>query len=726
MSPRARAVLILGALLPLSVAVAFLAGTALSAPAEGAAVALGIMFAAALGAAIYALNHRRLGRRQDGEAYPVANLGWSPAQAIVTGEPHLIAESESAQRIKWLFELSKLTSRATRDHGLASKTVVSLDYFALRATNWRFDWNSLRVVLVDQTITIETMGDLLGPVDGDFGIPLARMALAQHCEETEILCAVNLLRVSSMNVGRLSLSNRQLALLLLLNVTGKIAEEELSTVARKLTATMNLGENPMRLLQLDLLNPWTMRRTALSEKLWLAGVNAIFTRSGLEHLRLREVGATPFDRLDAETGGEVSEGPLVSIIMTCYNPDIALVTAVRSMIAQTWQHWELLITDDASPQNSNALLSEVAAMDPRIRVIRNIENAGTYVRRNEAIIASYGDFITMQDSDDWVHPRRLEIQMRHLIVNETMLANLSQSVRMSEDLTFVQPRGTSIRIAESSLLFRKNAVLARIGYFDSVRKAADSEFRLRLEASIGSEIEVVEIEAPLSLVRFNGASLSGSDLGDGWIHPARIAYRGAQAEWRQERLSGGLPLTIEFPLDLRPFPAHPHLTGGTAPVHDLDVLFVLDTTGRGAAEAIVRESVSDIRALLEVGLRVGVRRAIALGELRPLTSTHHSLQCLINSGVLVEALAVDETRSTLTVIRHPECLTGVGDSERPVETDRVTVVGGRSQIPRMYSSEGLANLGLDPAHVTWMSRSAWSKELADLCAETAKRDCFSL
>jgi hypothetical protein len=580
----------------------------------------------------------------------------------------------------------------------------------------------MRLMLSDRTVDAETTLKLLGPINGNYGITLARMILAQQAGDAERLCAIRLLRVSSMGVKRLADTNREIALQLLLQVAGEMPPHEVAVMTGELAALIRLGDYPGRFLQLDLLNPWTMGLGDVPEELWLTAVNGIFMRSGLESIRLRGTGATAFDRLDSQPGTVVPRGPLVSVIMTCYNPGPSLVTAVRSMIAQTWQSWELIVTDDASPENPTEYLADIAAMDPRIHVIRNSENVGTYARRNEAIISSRGDFITMQDSDDWVHPRRLEIQMRHLIANDQSLANLSQSVRMSEDLMFVQPRGTSIRIAESSLLFRKEAVVSLIGYFDSVRKAADSEFRLRLEASLGEEIPIVEIEAPLSLVRFERESLSASDLGDGWMHPARIAYRGAQAQWRRERLDEGLPLVVRFPLEERPFPAHPHLAGGARPIHDVDVLFVLDTTGRGAAEAVVFDTLADICALLDAGLRIGVRRAIALGELRSLESTHEALQSLINAGSIVEALVIDETKAALVVVRHPDCLTGIGESEVRVETDLIVVVGGRRVIPNAYTALGLANLGADQQDVTWLTPSAWSIELAKLCDESVKSD----
>jgi hypothetical protein len=720
MTARQRSVISAFGVIPVLTIFALLAGSAFRQPEFGAAVALGLFVAGALGAVAYLANHRRLSRRlttDSAAAVAVTAVGDRPSQAIVEDDLAVLGQSATANRVKWLYKQSKFSNQAIRDHGFASRTIAARDYFALRLTNWRFDWESLKTPLSDPSIDAGTTLALLGPIDGNHGITLARMILSQQLEHTDTFCGIRLLQLSTTHVSHLGLVNREIALQLLIHLADEMPRDQVAETSRALLSALRLGDYPARFMQLDLLNPWGVASGKISEELWLAAANGMFTRSGLEPIVLRSSGETAFDRLDASPGTPVLGGPLVTVIMTCHNPGSALVTAVRSMIAQTWQSWELLITDDASSEDPTGMLAEVSALDPRIRVIRNAVNAGTYVRRNEAIIESRAEFVTMQDSDDWVHPRRLELQMRHLLKNDHVLANLSQSVRMSETLTFTQPRGISVRIAESSLLFRKRAVISRIGYFDSVRKAADSEFRLRLEASIGEKVTVVDLEAPLSLVRFHPASLSGSDLGVGWMHPARIAYRGAQAQWRRERLESGLSLVLTYPLEERPFPAHPHLAGGLPLTHDLDVLFVLDSTGRGEAGAVVANTASDIRDLLTAGLRVGIRRALALGELRPMEPTHSDLQALVNSGDVVEVLSIDACRATLTVLCHPECLVGVGEGEETVESDRVIVVGSQGRVPSVYAARGLANLGADPHSVVWMSRSTWAVERTALCGE---------
>src|SRR5690606_28015165 len=135
----------------------------------------------------------------------------------------------------------------------------------------------------------------------------------------------------------------------------------------------------------------------------------LFTRDGIEAPSLLEVEASePFDRLACASDVEVTDGPLVSVIVTSWRPGPGLETAVRSLLNQSWRNLEILLIDDASPASYVPLLEQVAALDPRIRLIRLERNGGTYEARNVGLGLARGELVTGQDSDDWSHPRRIE------------------------------------------------------------------------------------------------------------------------------------------------------------------------------------------------------------------------------------------------------------------------------------------------------------------------------
>ncbi|WP_439565206.1 glycosyltransferase family 2 protein [Microcella sp.] len=629
--------------------------------------------------------------------------------ALATRESFLLEGNPEADRLQWLASLDDLPPRSILAHGLSTRSGVALDYFALRATQWRFDAQALHGMLAETESDPVATSHAVGPCDANALVALTRLLLGHGASQEDRSFARRVHRLAVAQTDRLSPLNRQyLAQHLLLD--GEFG------LASNLLSTLNGADYPGRFFHLDLINPFAGAEPRVPESVWVTALGGVFRRAGLEPLELLPTGPSPFDRLSASAPVTTLDGPMVTVIMSCYEPGPGLVTAVRSMLAQTWTNWELIVTDDASPSSPDELLDAVAAMDPRVRVMRSAVNRGTYVRRNEALREAQGELITMQDSDDWVHPRRLEIQVRHLLENPEIVANLSQSLRVSEDLRFVQPRGASIRLTESSLLFRKDTVRALIGEFDSVRKAADSEFRMRLETSVGYAIPLVDVEAPLSMVRHDISSLSGGDLGDGWMHPARVAYRSAQSLWRRERLSRGLPLTVDSGDTERAFPAHPHLTGAARSVRDLDVLYVVDARSDTGLERYPIAAAAELERLAAAGLTVGFRRAEAVIGLRPPSETHDALQTLVNRRVVVEVLSVDIARATVLVARHPETLAGVSRFDQTIEAERVVVVGSGGRMPDIVIANAIACIA--PAARTRVSRiseSAWGAEVEALC-----------
>ena len=100
--------------------------------------------------------------------------------------------------------------------------------------------------------------------------------------------------------------------------------------------------------------------------------------------------------------------PAVSIVMPVYKGVRFLREALASVRAQTFGDWECLCVDDGSKDGSGALLDELAAGEPRIRVFHR-PNGGTSVARNFALSQATGRYVAFLDEDDVYHPRLLEV-----------------------------------------------------------------------------------------------------------------------------------------------------------------------------------------------------------------------------------------------------------------------------------------------------------------------------
>ena len=220
---------------------------------------------------------------------------------------------------------------------------------------------------------------------------------------------------------------------------------------------------------------------------WLAAFRALLPRPW--PTLGGNVNLAAFDRLTSAVPTDRIEAPQrVSVVVTSYRPGEGLITAVRSILAQSWRNVEVVIVDDGSPAEFDEMLQRALALGERIRLVRQPANLGTYAARNAGLDASGGEFVAFQDSDDWSHPRRLELQVAPLLAEKRLVATTSDGMSVTDDLLLTRPGVRSGRFNPSSLVFRRTVVMGRIGYFDRVRKAADSEYIGRMQAAFGARI----------------------------------------------------------------------------------------------------------------------------------------------------------------------------------------------------------------------------------------------
>ena len=99
----------------------------------------------------------------------------------------------------------------------------------------------------------------------------------------------------------------------------------------------------------------------------------------------------------------------ISIIMPTYNCGRFIEESIRSVIAQTYTNWELLIVDDCSTDDTE---EKVALFnDPRIHYVKNDRNLGAALTRNKALKMANGRYIAFLDSDDLWMPEKLAHQL---------------------------------------------------------------------------------------------------------------------------------------------------------------------------------------------------------------------------------------------------------------------------------------------------------------------------
>lgn len=156
---------------------------------------------------------------------------------------------------------------------------------------------------------------------------------------------------------------------------------------------------------------------------------------------------------------EMIANPLVSILLPAYNASLYIEEAIQSILQQTYPRWELLICDDASTDNTYAIIEKFLEADSRVSAYRNDVNSRLLKTRNRLLALAKGSLITFQDADDYSDRSRLEKMVREFDRNPRLGLVCSQVgyVNASGSLLRVSNRPTDYRTVLESI-FEHNVV----------------------------------------------------------------------------------------------------------------------------------------------------------------------------------------------------------------------------------------------------------------------------
>lgn len=415
---------------------------------------------------------------------------------------------------------------------------------------------------------------------------------------------------------------------------------EASAVSDRLT----LSETVHKAVRLDLLQVGSTEWLSLFND--LAGVGEEYSP-----IELAKDDASPFERLIASPAGSM-EGPLVTVAVTAYRPGPWLMTSLRSIAKQSWKNLEIIVVDDGSGPEYEEWFEEARALDHRVRVVHLDANGGTYRARNAALLLASGEFFTVHDSDDWAHPDRIWANVQPLLEDRSLIATKGMCLSADGDLRVTDVGRPIILECGTTLTFRRAPVVAAIGYYDTVRKAADTEFEKRLLTHFRKSLRI-QNDACLTIRRIGmGSRLSEQEFRSGWRHEARVAYASAYTGWhKQQRQLGKAPYV---PAGERRF-AHPHryaVKSGAA--NKYDVVYYADWQSYDGPQ---KSMLAEIRALLASGARVAVSNVDPYRFMRSRYGhLNDPIRDLINSGK-VEYLCLDDPAEIdLTIVRYPPVL----------------------------------------------------------------------
>jgi hypothetical protein len=256
--------------------------------------------------------------------------------------------------------------------------------------------------------------------------------------------------------------------------------------------------------------------------------------------------------------------PQITVVIPVFNAETTLDQTVRSVLHSERVEVKVILVDDNSSDGSLNIARRIVAEDPRVRLIRSYQNLGPSFCRNVGLLHAETEFVTFLDADDIQSKDRLYEQAAPFARDATCQATLCLGARWDEKITarLEQPRPISI-----SVMIRRKLV-EQIGFFDSVRAGADTEFIQRLKAQFGSK-SVITIKKELLFARLLPGSLTTTKSAlrlwklhsDGTatkvLSPVRSAYMADFKKWHQSSSA----LFVPFPMFERPFTlSHPSLS----------------------------------------------------------------------------------------------------------------------------------------------------------------------
>jgi glycosyltransferase involved in cell wall biosynthesis len=327
----------------------------------------------------------------------------------------------------------------------------------------------------------------------------------------------------------------------------------------KVRAQQNRRENSMGLHNFQLNNSLTLEGMGVGVDP-LFHINSMRGDNVVSKLRIKRDSPVLIDNLEIypnDSSGQkrssMNSEPVVSVIMPVFNASSTIRYSVQSILDQTLKNFELLIVDDGSSDDSVRIAKQLEAQDGRIKIFEREGNYGAYPARNFGIFMAKGEFVTVQDADDWSLPERLEIQLKAISGNSTLVASYSTAVRVTRDLRVLNPES---QIMPTSLLFKRSKVLDEAGYLDRELVGCDSEFLERLWTIFGPSRVVLAGDHPLNLcLQSEGSLSSSSELGlvqgqapGGFRYLYRDAWRELHSD--KDRASNTFPLKIDDSLGL--------------------------------------------------------------------------------------------------------------------------------------------------------------------------------
>ena len=221
--------------------------------------------------------------------------------------------------------------------------------------------------------------------------------------------------------------------------------------------------------------------------------------------------------------------PVVSVIIPMYNVGKYIEQSIKSVLKQTYHHFELILVDDGCLDDTLNVVNKFS--DPRIRIIHQ-KNRGLSGARNTGIDAARGLYVALLDADDYWAKDKLAKHIQHLSANPKVGVSYSSSLFINEEGVLLgvgqYPKLKDITtqhifcrnpVGNGSSPVIRRSLLSEIGYFgvkrdkyrkmyfdETLRQSEDIELWTRI--ALTTSWKFAGIKKPLTYYRVNNSGLS--------------------------------------------------------------------------------------------------------------------------------------------------------------------------------------------------------------------------
>jgi glycosyltransferase involved in cell wall biosynthesis len=214
---------------------------------------------------------------------------------------------------------------------------------------------------------------------------------------------------------------------------------------------------------------------------------------------------------------------LVSIIMPVYNREHLLRETLSSVLGQTYAHWECIVVDDGSTDETREIAKEFAKKDSRIIFFSRPLNRqkGANSCRNFGFEQSKGDYIQWFDSDDIMHSEKIALQIECLLDSDAdfsvcsgveFVNNINNTSRkwdnIYDDTPIVSHITGKISLHTNGPLFKRDFLKGKKMFNESLQRKQEWEFYTRL---LFQSINYIPLQTVLYYFRIHESSINGID-----------------------------------------------------------------------------------------------------------------------------------------------------------------------------------------------------------------------